>query len=208
MLTHSKDKQSMMYVCPVPSCGHRTLQKSNLATHIRTHTRAKPHKCPEYNSDGFQCDFSTADPSSLHRHRKRKHGYRPQSKQQQPRKKTRVADGCDSEEEVVAGPSKPRRPLRVQAEKENENENEEEDVPGEVLLMDPTAMAVDAQADFDLDEDGEGEPEDETEAVPLFVMPPHLESAPPSHIHPYLVLANISDTRTDVDGRHTRSPHC
>ncbi|KAJ7221469.1 hypothetical protein GGX14DRAFT_669842 [Mycena pura] len=84
MLTHSKDKESLMFRCPMDGCGHQTLQKSNLATHIRTHTRAKPHKCPESFPNGQKCDFSTADPSSLHRHRKRKHGYTPRPKPAPP----------------------------------------------------------------------------------------------------------------------------
>ncbi|KAJ6618286.1 hypothetical protein B0H10DRAFT_1255279 [Mycena sp. CBHHK59/15] len=79
MLIHAKNKEEFMFTCPVEGCTHQTLQRSNLATHIRTHTRAKPHKCPEYFPNGQKCDFATADPSSLHRHRKRKHGYKPRS---------------------------------------------------------------------------------------------------------------------------------
>ncbi|KAJ7470354.1 hypothetical protein FB451DRAFT_335024 [Mycena latifolia] len=79
MVLHAKNKEEFMYSCPVEGCTHQTLQKSNLATHIRTHTRAKPHKCPEYFPNGQKCDFATADPSSLHRHRKRKHGYKSKS---------------------------------------------------------------------------------------------------------------------------------
>ncbi|KAJ7290181.1 hypothetical protein C8J57DRAFT_1458824 [Mycena rebaudengoi] len=80
MLIHSKDKESLMFTCPIDGCTHQTLQRSNLATHIRTHTRAKPHKCPDTYPDGIKCDFSTADPSSLHRHRKRKHGYKSRAR--------------------------------------------------------------------------------------------------------------------------------
>ncbi|KAJ6606576.1 hypothetical protein DFH09DRAFT_1120684 [Mycena vulgaris] len=79
MILHAKNKEEFMYSCPVEGCTHQTLQKSNLATHIRTHTRARPHKCPEYFPNGQKCDFATADPSSLHRHRKRRHGYKPRS---------------------------------------------------------------------------------------------------------------------------------
>ncbi|KAJ7043273.1 hypothetical protein C8F04DRAFT_1074307 [Mycena alexandri] len=97
MLLHAKNKAEFMFTCPVAGCTHQTLQRSNLDTHIRTHTRAKPHKCPEYLSNGQKCLFATADPSSLHRHRKRKHGY-------QPRAATRsvpVASGSGSREKSV-----------------------------------------------------------------------------------------------------------
>ncbi|KAJ7771785.1 hypothetical protein B0H16DRAFT_195854 [Mycena metata] len=98
MLLHAKNKEEFMFTCPVVGCTHQTLQRSNLDTHIRTHTRAKPHKCPEYLSNGQKCLFATADPSSLHRHRKRKHGY-------QPRPTTRatapVASGSGSREKSV-----------------------------------------------------------------------------------------------------------
>ncbi|KAK7023880.1 hypothetical protein R3P38DRAFT_2954687 [Favolaschia claudopus] len=78
-LLHAPNKNEFMYACPVEGCHHQTLQKSNLSTHIRTHTRTQPFLCPEYYTDGQKCTFKTADPSSLHRHRKRKHGYRPRS---------------------------------------------------------------------------------------------------------------------------------
>ncbi|KAJ6567096.1 hypothetical protein B0H19DRAFT_1139433 [Mycena capillaripes] len=182
MLTHSKDKESLMFRCPMDGCGHSTLQKSNLATHIRTHTRAKPHKCPEYFPNGQKCDFSTADPSSLHRHRKRKHGYAPRPKPVGPPRafpRTYVsrremdADGdaegdidaegvseCESEESFgqrAEGPKAPARPA------------DDED--------------VDMGGGEDDDQDGEGEPENETEPVLL--------SLPPSH------LMNLSSERTE-----------
>ncbi|THU93535.1 hypothetical protein K435DRAFT_967270 [Dendrothele bispora CBS 962.96] len=56
--------------CPEPGCDFSTLQKSNLDTHIRTHSGTKSKVCPD-------CDFATCDPSSLTRHRKHFHGYSP-----------------------------------------------------------------------------------------------------------------------------------
>ncbi|KAJ7235291.1 hypothetical protein B0H12DRAFT_148988 [Mycena haematopus] len=72
-LTHAKDKEKFMFQCPFPECGHKTLQRSNLETHIRTHTNARPLQCSIIFSDGSRCNFTTSDPSSLHRHKKRKH---------------------------------------------------------------------------------------------------------------------------------------
>ncbi|KAJ6615467.1 hypothetical protein B0H10DRAFT_2220313 [Mycena sp. CBHHK59/15] len=73
MLTHAKNKEDLMFQCPIPECGHRTLQRSNLETHIRIHTNVKPLQCAVTLPDGSKCDFATSDPSSLHRHKKRKH---------------------------------------------------------------------------------------------------------------------------------------
>ncbi|KAJ7747765.1 hypothetical protein B0H16DRAFT_916588 [Mycena metata] len=100
MLLHAKNKEEFMFTCPVAGCTHQTLQKSNLDTHIRTHTRAQPHKCPEYLSNGQKCLFATADPSSLHRHRKRKHGYQPRVSPNSTRrsKSASVASGSVSRE--------------------------------------------------------------------------------------------------------------
>ncbi|KAJ7015770.1 hypothetical protein C8F04DRAFT_1171744, partial [Mycena alexandri] len=72
-LLHAKNKEEYMFQCPFPECGHKTLQRSNLETHIRIHTNARPLQCTVILSDGSRCDFATSDPSSLHRHKKRKH---------------------------------------------------------------------------------------------------------------------------------------
>lgn len=64
-----------MHACPFPNCDYKTLQKSNLQTHIRTHTRERSKTCPHSG-----CAFSTTDPGSLTRHRKQLHGYEPKAR--------------------------------------------------------------------------------------------------------------------------------
>ncbi|KAJ7494329.1 hypothetical protein B0H11DRAFT_1995143 [Mycena galericulata] len=253
MLTHSKDKHSMMYTCPMDNCGHRTLQKSNLATHIRTHTRAKPHKCPEYHANGAKCDFSTADPSSLHRHRKRKHGYTPrpkplpmpgtyasysayeiavggrESEDVDVDAEGEPASECESEESLGAHGEGSRGTRALAG-----TETERQAIADAAVVPDADADAdadLDAEGEPDPDQDGEGEPEDETEPVPLSAGPLLFENVSAERTEPppaidcpmpttpdspvialamdpsTAVLANISDTRTDVDNiAATRRP--
>ncbi|KAG1728895.1 hypothetical protein EDB19DRAFT_1642285 [Suillus lakei] len=75
MRTHAKNKKELMHPCPYPDCGFGALQKSNLRTHINTHTRERLKKCPHPG-----CAFDTADPGSLTRHRKTTHGYQPKAR--------------------------------------------------------------------------------------------------------------------------------
>ncbi|KAJ7718206.1 hypothetical protein DFH07DRAFT_334862 [Mycena maculata] len=221
MLTHSKDKHSMMYTCPMDNCGHRTLQKSNLATHIRTHTRAKPHKCPEYHANGAKCDFSTADPSSLHRHRKRKHGYTPRPKPLPTRKHASYStykasvNGRDSDADAEGEPASdyeseesfggraegsegaPRTTrARVPAEREkgaNASVSASADAPVVPTATTTTDVDLDADADADADLDAEGEldPDQDGEGEPEDETEPVLLSTPPLH------MENISAERTE-----------
>ncbi|KAJ4469128.1 hypothetical protein C8R41DRAFT_629263 [Lentinula lateritia] len=64
------EKLSKSYACPFDGCNFKNLQKSNVDTHIRTHTKEKK-KCPS-------CNFETPDPGTLTRHRKRRHEYVPE----------------------------------------------------------------------------------------------------------------------------------
>lgn len=64
-----------MFPCPYMGCEYRALQRSNLATHIHTHTGARPNKCPHPD-----CTYTTSDPGSLTRHRRKVHGYDPKAK--------------------------------------------------------------------------------------------------------------------------------
>ncbi|KAG2138412.1 uncharacterized protein EDB93DRAFT_1165468 [Suillus bovinus] len=73
MRTHAENKDELMHACLYDGCDYKTLQWSNLQTHIRTHTGERWKKCPE-------CPFSTTDPGSLTRHRKSEHGYKPKAR--------------------------------------------------------------------------------------------------------------------------------
>ncbi|KAG2368121.1 hypothetical protein BDR07DRAFT_1350137 [Suillus spraguei] len=70
MRLHDEHKEALMHACLYPNCNYKTLQKSNLQTHIRTHTRDRSKTCP---CPG--CAFATTDPASLTRHRKHLHSY-------------------------------------------------------------------------------------------------------------------------------------
>ncbi|KAF9465449.1 hypothetical protein BDZ94DRAFT_1234608 [Collybia nuda] len=67
---HTTNKAEL---CHFPGCGYQNLQKSNVVTHFRTHTGEKPKSCPD-------CEYTTSDPGSLTRHRKRIHGYVPKER--------------------------------------------------------------------------------------------------------------------------------
>ncbi|KIK34495.1 hypothetical protein CY34DRAFT_17691 [Suillus luteus UH-Slu-Lm8-n1] len=69
MQTHATNKEDLKLLCPISGCGHRTLQKSNLQTHIARHT-GELKNCPD-------CTFANADPSQITEHRKEVHGHMP-----------------------------------------------------------------------------------------------------------------------------------
>ncbi|KAJ7578645.1 hypothetical protein C8J56DRAFT_353490 [Mycena floridula] len=62
--------ETKAFCCPFAGCTYSNSQKSNLKTHINTHTGEQSSKCPN-------CPFKSTDPGSLTRHRKRLHNYIP-----------------------------------------------------------------------------------------------------------------------------------
>ncbi|TCD60620.1 hypothetical protein EIP91_009766 [Steccherinum ochraceum] len=72
MKIHASNKEELMFQCPIEGCNHATLQKGNLATHMRRHSGWKNQICREEG-----CDFASCDPAALTRHRKTVHGHIP-----------------------------------------------------------------------------------------------------------------------------------
>ncbi|KAG9311818.1 hypothetical protein JVU11DRAFT_8065 [Chiua virens] len=72
MKLHATNIEDLKIPCPYPDCNYKTLQCSNLKTHMYTHTRERPLKCPDEG-----CGYDTRDPGALTKHRQKKHGYVP-----------------------------------------------------------------------------------------------------------------------------------
>ncbi|KAF7305692.1 C2H2 finger domain [Mycena chlorophos] len=61
--------------CEALNCEFFAFQKTALKVHMNSqHFRIRPHKCIE---DPEHCQFASADPASLLKHKQRYHGYRP-----------------------------------------------------------------------------------------------------------------------------------
>ncbi|KAK0200127.1 hypothetical protein DFS33DRAFT_1387293 [Desarmillaria ectypa] len=75
-----KRREDAKYPCEFPGCKHKSLQLSNLKTHMyKKHFNIQNKKCPD-------CVFKTADASELTRHKINKHLYVP--KRRLPRQRT------------------------------------------------------------------------------------------------------------------------
>ncbi|KAJ6493917.1 hypothetical protein C8R47DRAFT_393192 [Mycena vitilis] len=98
-LTHMtpEEREKFMLPCPYEGCDHKTLQKSNMDTHIRTHTGEKPLKCPD-------CDYETGDPGSFSKHQKKRHG--PKSDPESDKSDNEV----ESEDDSMGGSPSPASP--------------------------------------------------------------------------------------------------
>ncbi|KAK7453403.1 hypothetical protein VKT23_011668 [Stygiomarasmius scandens] len=119
MKIHAQDKDKLMHRCPYPDCGFENLQKSNVETHIRTHTKNKTNHCPD-------CEFTTVDPGSLTRHRKRIHGYIPKSRRpRQPR--PQQAESSTSSKASTSRYS-PYTHTKAESDEEEEDELEDDDL--------------------------------------------------------------------------------
>ncbi|KAJ2934421.1 hypothetical protein H1R20_g2670, partial [Candolleomyces eurysporus] len=109
MLIHNEDAQR--WKCHYADCSFAAIQRSNLNTHLATHTKQKNHACPD-------CEYATSDPAALTRHRKRQHQYVPKSRRKMPNNNKGKAPevqpstcleqqpvATDGQQQPVAGPS-------------------------------------------------------------------------------------------------------
>ncbi|KAJ3872526.1 hypothetical protein F5051DRAFT_153338 [Lentinula edodes] len=85
------EKLSKSYACPFDGCNFKNLQKGNVDTHIRTHTKEKK-KCPS-------CNFETPDPGTLTRHRKRRHEYVPEPRK--PRNPGNISPSDPAQPQII-----------------------------------------------------------------------------------------------------------
>ncbi|KAI0368142.1 hypothetical protein BV20DRAFT_969743 [Pilatotrama ljubarskyi] len=65
---HIESKHLQLRPCVCPVCGKGFAQKSNLDTHLNTHTGDEPHKC-------HYCQLRFKDPARRHRHMISAHGH-------------------------------------------------------------------------------------------------------------------------------------
>ncbi|KIY48046.1 hypothetical protein FISHEDRAFT_59245 [Fistulina hepatica ATCC 64428] len=97
-----RDKEC--FKCPESGCKYKTLQKSNLSTHLNTHYKLKPYVCPY-----AVCGYRSGDRAQLHRHKVRAHCYVP--KQQLGRHAEHLCDSFVGHSTTSAStPARPATP--------------------------------------------------------------------------------------------------
>ncbi|KAG7088843.1 hypothetical protein E1B28_012798 [Marasmius oreades] len=89
--THAavEDKNAMLHRCSWEGCSYSSLQRPNVDTHYRTHTKERNQACPD-------CDSKFSDPGSLIRHRKNLHGYIPKARKTRQRGSTAAPEQSSS----------------------------------------------------------------------------------------------------------------
>ncbi|EAU86731.2 hypothetical protein CC1G_06492 [Coprinopsis cinerea okayama7 len=97
------DSKARRFYCDWAGCTYSAVQKSNLDTHRAKHTGEKKYVC----KDDPKCTFRTADPASLSRHRRYKHGYVPKVRRKPTKLVSAQAPSGTFVEIVVAHPPSP-----------------------------------------------------------------------------------------------------
>ncbi|KAH9891891.1 hypothetical protein C8Q73DRAFT_93444 [Cubamyces lactineus] len=84
MKIHAPNRDELMHRCAYQGCTFAAVQRSNVVSHyIALHTTLRPYTCPEVievqPGVAAQCPFTTGHPSSLTKHRRNLHNYKPGS---------------------------------------------------------------------------------------------------------------------------------
>ncbi|KAK0204316.1 hypothetical protein DFS33DRAFT_1488461 [Desarmillaria ectypa] len=80
--TKASGKESRVIYCSMPDCKFSAKSSSNFQIHMNRHYGLKPYRCED------NCDFVSADPAALIKHRMRLHGYIPRSPSTKKTKRT------------------------------------------------------------------------------------------------------------------------
>nr|GAT42856.1 C2H2 finger domain [Mycena chlorophos] len=89
--------------CEVQPCEFFTFQKTALNVHMNSqHLHVQPYKCIE---DPEHCQFASADPASLHKHKQRYHAYRPDGRKRATAARLREAQAAQARVQAPYPPS-------------------------------------------------------------------------------------------------------
>ncbi|KAI0353530.1 hypothetical protein OH77DRAFT_1505304 [Trametes cingulata] len=95
---HIESKHLQLRPCVCPVCGKGFAQKSNLDTHLNTHTGEEPHKC-------HYCQLRFKDPARRHRHMISAHGHiSSRTKKGRARRATRTPSSPEGSDAGTPGP--------------------------------------------------------------------------------------------------------